>query len=73
VAFVADQTMHFVTIVVAACWIARVGPAGMLLRGLHRMQTPSDRVLLAMVVYVGVIFGGGYLIRFMTRPLLKHL
>jgi hypothetical protein len=73
VAFVADQAMHFVTIVVAACWITRVEPAGILLRGLNRLQTPSDRVLLAMVVYVGVIFGGGYLIRFMTRPLLQHL
>jgi hypothetical protein len=34
---------------------------------------PSDRVLLLLVVYVAVIFAGGYLIRFMTRPLLKHL
>jgi Protein of unknown function (DUF3307) len=72
-AFVIDQGMHFVTIVVAACWIARVEPAAVLLRGLQRLQSPSDRVLLVMVVYVGVIFGGGYLIRFMTKPLLKHL
>jgi hypothetical protein len=73
VAFVLDQVMHFVTIVVASCWIAGGEPAEILLLGLRRLQTPSDRVLLAMVVYVGVIFGGGYLIRFMTRPLLKHL
>jgi Protein of unknown function (DUF3307) len=72
-AFVADQVAHFVSLVVAACWIARVRPAGILLDGLHRLQTPSNRVLLALVVYVGVIFGGGYLIRFMTRALLKHL
>ncbi|HEY4950241.1 MAG TPA: DUF3307 domain-containing protein [Candidatus Acidoferrales bacterium] len=72
-AFVVDQGMHFLTIVVAACWLARVEPAGILLHGLNRMQTPSNRVLLALVVYVAVIFGGGYLIRFMTRPLLKHL
>jgi hypothetical protein len=72
-AFVVDQGMHFLTMVVAACWIARVDPAGVLLHGLNRLQTPSDRVLLLLVVYVGVIFGGGYLIRFMTRPLLKNL
>jgi hypothetical protein len=72
-AFAVDQAMHFLTIVVAACWIARAEPAGILLHGLNRMQTPSNRVLLAVVVYVAVIFGGGYLIRFMTRPLLKHL
>jgi hypothetical protein len=71
--FVVDQGMHFLTIVVAACWMARVEPAGILQHGLNRLQTPSNRVLLAMVVYAAVIFGGGYLIRFMTRPLLKHL
>jgi Protein of unknown function (DUF3307) len=72
-AFVVDQAVHFVTIVVAACWIARVDAATVLRRGLTRLQTPSDRVLLLLVVYVAVIFAGGYLIRFMTRPLLKHL
>jgi hypothetical protein len=72
-AFVVDQGLHFLTIVVAACWIARVEPSGVLLHGLNRLRTPSDRVLLLLVVYVAVIFGGGYLIRFMTRPLLKHL
>ena len=72
-AFVVDQGLHFLTIVVAACWIAGVEPAGVLLHGLNRLQTPSDRVLLLLVVYVAVIFGGGYLIRFMTRPLLKDL
>jgi Protein of unknown function (DUF3307) len=72
-AFVVDQGMHFVTIVVAGCWIARVEPGAVLLHGLQRLQTPSDRVLLLLVVYVAVIFGGGYLIRFMTRPLLTHL
>jgi hypothetical protein len=72
-AFVVDQVMHFLTVVVAACWMARVEPAGILLQGLNRLQTPSNRVLLALVVYAAVIFGGGYLIRIMTRPLLKNL
>ena len=72
-AFVVDQLLHFVTIVVAACWIVRVGPAGVLRHGLSGAARASDRVLLLLVVYVAVIFGGGYLIRFMTRPLLKHL
>ena len=44
----------------------------MLLHGLDRLQTPSDRVLL-LVLYLALIFGGGYLIWFMTRLLLKHL
>jgi hypothetical protein len=71
--FVVNQGMHFVTIVVAACWMARMEPTGILLHELNRLQTPSNRVLLAIVVYVGVILGAGYLIRFMTRPLLKQL
>jgi len=72
-AFVVDQGLHFLAIVVAACWIARVEPGRVLLHGVNRLQTPSDRVLLLLVVYAAVIFGGGHLIRFMTRPLLKHL
>ncbi|MFZ3217274.1 MAG: DUF3307 domain-containing protein [Candidatus Acidiferrales bacterium] len=72
-AFLVDQVVHFVTIVVAACWIARVEPARVLLHGLQVLRTPGNRVLLVMVVYTTVIFGGGYLIRFITKPLLKHL
>lgn len=73
--FAVEQWAHFMTIVAAGCWIAGVGagPGRVLLNFLAVMRAPSDRVLLLMVVYVGVIFGGGYLIRFLTRPLLKHL
>ena len=63
--------MHFMTIVVAACWITRVGPGESAVAFAESGAGASDRVLLVLVVYVAVIFGGGYLIRFMTRPLLK--
>ena len=72
-AFAIDQWVHFMTVVAAGCWIARVGLGRVLLNFLRVVRAPSDRVLLAMVVYVAVIFGGGYLIRFLTRPLLRHL
>ena len=72
-AFAIDQWAHFMTIVAAGCWIARVGPGAVLLNFFGVARAPSDRVLLVMVVYVGVIFGGGYLIRFLTKPLLKDL
>ncbi|MGA7915503.1 MAG: DUF3307 domain-containing protein [Candidatus Acidiferrales bacterium] len=71
--FAIDQWAHFMTIVAAGCWIARVGPGEVLLNFLGVARAPSDRVLLVMVVYVGVIFGGGYLIRFLTKPLLRDL
>jgi hypothetical protein len=72
-AFAIDQWMHFVTVVAAGCWIASVEPSQVVRKFLGVVRAPSDRVLLVMVVYVAVIFGGGYLIRFLTRPLLKHL
>ena len=72
-AFAIDQCAHFLTIVAAGCWILRVSLGRTLLMFFEAMRAPSDRVLLLIVVYVGVIFGGGYLIRFMTKPLLKHL
>ena len=72
-AFAIDQLAHLVTIVVAGCWIVRISPGRILLDCFEVMRAPSDRVLLLIVVYVGVIFGGGYLIRFMTKPLLKRL
>lgn len=73
VAFTIDQGMHLVTIVAAASLITRVAPGGILLKFLAVLRAPSNRVLVLLVVYVGVIFGGGYLIRFLTKPLLKHL
>ncbi|MGA7855942.1 MAG: DUF3307 domain-containing protein, partial [Candidatus Acidiferrales bacterium] len=72
-AFALDQWVHFVTVVGAGCWIARVAPSLVLEKFLGVVRAPSDRVLLLIVVYVGVIFGGGYLIRFLTRPLIRHL
>ena len=72
-AFAIDQWAHFVTIVAAGCWIVRISPSRILLDFFEAMRAPSDRVLLLIVVYVGVIFGGGYLIRLMTKPLLEHL
>jgi hypothetical protein len=71
--FAIDQCAHFVTIVAAGCWIVQVSPGRILWKFFEVMRAPSDRVLLLIVVYVGVIFGGGYLIRFMTKPLLKYL
>jgi Protein of unknown function (DUF3307) len=72
-AFAIDQWVHFMTMVAAACWIVRVAPGGIALKALAVMRAPSNRVLLLLVVYVAVIFGGGYFIRFMTKPLLRDL
>ena len=34
-------------------------------------QSEIEKPLLLLVVYVGVIFGGGYVVRLLTKPLLK--
>jgi hypothetical protein len=38
--------------------------------GLTWVQSHAEETLLLLVVYVGVIFGGGYLVRLVTKPLI---
>ncbi len=68
-AYIADQFLHFFTILLAA-WILSPGitfhqffsPVA----GLRATQT---KWLAVPVVYIAVVFGGGYLIRYLTRTL----
>lgn len=66
--FLLDQLLHVVCIALAAAWLSRT-PAAVLLQSLT-VSAPA-RMLAAQVacVYVGVVFGGGYLIRTMTKEL----
>jgi uncharacterized protein DUF3307 len=72
-AFVVDQVVHFITIVLAACWIERTPLANVARGSLQVLRGQSDRILLLLVIYVVVIFACGYLIRFVTKPLMHHL
>jgi hypothetical protein len=72
-AFSVDQILHGVTIFVAAWWIVRAPPARELIQVLGILRRPDNKILLALVVYVAVIFGAGYLIRFLTKPLMRDL
>jgi hypothetical protein len=69
-AFFADQTVHLMTLSIAAWLIARPSAASLMAK-IRWLQSESEKPLLLLVVYVGVIFGGGYLVRFLTKPLLK--
>ncbi|MGA8142944.1 MAG: DUF3307 domain-containing protein [Candidatus Acidiferrales bacterium] len=71
--FVGDQLLHAATVGVAAWFIAGSIPLSALILQLSAMRGAGNRILLAMAVYVGVIFAGGYLIRSMTRPLMTHV
>jgi hypothetical protein len=69
-AFVADQALHWLTVWVAACWISgtpwRTGGSELL----ARTRNASDRVLLLGIIYILVVFAGGYLIRYLTTSFL---
>lgn len=70
-AYLADQLLHLLTAAFAAWWMA----AGSLPRAdfpplMESMRRVPDKFLAALIVYVLVVFGGGYLIRLLTRSLL---
>jgi len=71
-AFLRDQLLHFGTIVTAAYLIA-VSPHAELAVWLVRVRHHENKLLTFLVVYTGVIFGGGTLLRYAMRPLLERL
>ena len=69
--FLGDQAVHALTIFLTA-WLITRPSFGTLLAKVHWAQSAIEKPLLVSVVYVGVIFGGGYVIRFLTKPLTKQ-
>ena len=66
--FLLDQAVHVGTIVALAWFLIR--PSWEILKSQFSWSPASgERVLEAGIVYVGVIFAGGYLIRYLTRNL----
>jgi hypothetical protein len=66
--FLVDQVVHVCTIV-ALAWLL-IRPNWEIVKSQFSWSTATgDRVLEAGIVYVGVIFAGGYLIRYLTRNL----
>ena len=73
VAYVADQLLHLVSVAIAA-WLLAPGLSFTNVAAmLSGTRAVSNRLLLIPIIYVGVIFGGGYLIRALTRPLAKSI
>lgn len=71
--FVADQALHFLTVVLAA-WLIVPGLSFSSLTAIiaAARETPS-KILSVPVIYVAVVFGGGYFIRFLTRTLAENI
>ena len=66
--FTLDQFVHFGTIFVLAWFLIRPSWASVSAQFSWSAAT-GDRVLEAGIVYVAVVFAGGYLIRYLTRNL----
>jgi hypothetical protein len=66
--FTADQTAHLATITGATLLIARPSWQSVATY-LQKIRLEQDKLLLVAVIYIAVIFCGGYFIRFLIRPL----
>jgi len=71
VAFVLDQAIHLVT-VMAAVFLLVHPSVDTLVIWLNRIRLHQEGILLVSVIYVLVIFGGGYFIRALIGPLWKE-
>jgi hypothetical protein len=70
--FLADQAVHVATIIVAALLYTGTSPLAALQR--FEVFVPQrDKTLAVLVIYFAVVFAGGYAIRYLTRPLTRHL
>jgi hypothetical protein len=68
--FLLDQVLHLATVFGAALLIVRQ-PVPELITRMAGAQLEKEKILWILVVYVGVIWGGGYLLRFVTKPLMQ--
>src|SRR5882672_4365073 len=71
--YVSDQLIHFLTIVFAA-WLLTPGLSFAQLFAFAGLARGINAKWLAIpIVYIGVVFGGGYLIRDLTRTLAENV
>jgi hypothetical protein len=68
-AYLADQLLHLLTVAAAAWMLSPDVALSALASGVHNFRTIPGAFLAVPVIYTGVIFGGGYLIRFLTRSM----
>ena len=72
-AYLGDQLLHFLTVAAAAWLLSPDVSVSALTARLHDFRTIPGTFLAVPVIYVGVIFGGGYLIRFLTRSMAESV
>jgi len=72
-AFLVDQLAHLLTVVVATRFISPTISVGDLLQIVNRGRAVENKFLVVPIVYIAVVFGGGYLIRFLTKSLTESV
>jgi hypothetical protein len=72
-AYVGDQVLHFLTVILAAWLLAPAVPFSELTALVQNSRAIPNKFLAVPVIYVGVVFGGGYLIRFLIRSLAEGI
>ena len=72
-AYISDQLLHFLSVSFAAWLLSPAVPFSELGALFQQARAIPNRFLAVPVVYVGVVFGGGYLIRFLARFLAAEL
>ena len=72
-AYVSDQLLHFLTVGLAAWLLSPAVPFGEVSSFIQNSRAIPNKFLAVPVIYVGVVFGGGYLIRFLVRSLAEGI
>ena len=72
VPFLVDQVLHAITIVIAVMVYARI-PAQEISSAIDTLQPYYTKGLAVLVVYVAIVFAGGYVVRYLTKSLLRDL
>lgn len=70
--YVLDQALHFLTIVAATFLVAPAGASACLAAMMESARSARTEIIAVPAVYIAVVFGGGYLIRFLTRSLAEN-
>jgi hypothetical protein len=69
--FLIDQSLHLATLTIAASFLARVSISDFM-GSIRISETTKAQVLATAIVYIFVVFGGGYLIRLITKGMARE-
>ncbi len=64
--FLADQTLHVLVLIITAALLSQSSVTG-LIHNLQLSPKVKTQILEAAIIYIAVVFGGGILIRYLTK------